>query len=254
MLDKKSVIIHSVFVAIQIILTSIFLFADLTTRAVCGLNFSVVATAFLHAIVTSGKSPHKKVFLTAMAFTVVSDIFLTLRFMLNENPTDQLVAMFTFSVTQICYAIYLYLQSDNKTLKKISVAVRVVVSILIMVISVVVLKDAITTLVVVTMFYFVNLVFNAIFAFIEFKRNPLLAIGLLFFIFCDIIIGLGVMRGMFPKVEESNFIYQLVYSFSYSWLFYSISQTLISLSISQNLAFLRKGEKQIKKVKSVYHR
>jgi len=254
MLNKKSLIIHGVFVAIQIIVTCIFLFAEMSSRTFSALNFSVVAIAFVHAIIVSGKSPHKIIFLTAMLFTVISDVFLTLRYTKTGSYTDQVVAMCTFSVTQICYAIYLFLQSNNKKVKIASVIVRAILSIAVIVATVVVLKDDVNALAVIAMFYFTNLIVNALFAFIEFKNNPLFAIGLLFFIFCDILIGLGIAMEMFITVSQTSFIYKMVYGFNHGWMFYSISQTLISLSISQNLAFLRKCENKTADKKKVSHR
>ena len=118
MLNKKSLIIHGVFVAIQIIITCIFLFAEMSSRTFSALNFSVVAIAFVHAIIVSGKSQHKKIFLTAMLFTVISDVFLTLRYTKTSAYTDQVVAMCTFSVTQICYALYLFLQKTGRLLSQ----------------------------------------------------------------------------------------------------------------------------------------
>ena len=254
MLNKKSLIIHGVFVAIQIIITCIFLFAEMSSRTFSALNFSVVAIAFVHAIIVSGKSPHKIIFLTAMLFTVISDVFLTLRYTKTGSYTDQVVAMCTFSVTQICYAIYLFLQSNNKKVKIANVIVRAILSIAVIVATVVVLKDDVNALAVIAMFYFTNLIINALFAFIEFKNNPLFAVGLLFFIFCDILIGLGIAMEMFITVSQTSFIYKMVYGFNHGWMFYSISQTLISLSISQNLAFLRKCENKKADNKKVSHR
>ncbi len=254
MLNKKSLIIHGVFVAIQIIITCIFLFAEMSSRTFSALNFSVVAIAFVHAIIVSGKSPHKIIFLTAMLFTVISDVFLTLRYTKTGSYTDQVVAMCTFSVTQICYAIYLFLQSNNKKVKIASVIVRAILSIAVIVATVVVLKEDVNALAVIAMFYFTNLIVNALFAFIEFKNNPLFAIGLLFFILCDILIGLGIAMEMFITVSQTSFIYKMVYGFNHGWMFYSISQTLISLSISQNLAFLRKCENKTADKKKVSHR
>ena len=254
MRNKKLLIIHGVFVAIQFILTILFFFVPLPGRSEVAINFTIVVLALLHAVIVSGKSPHKKVFITAMIFTVISDVFLTVRYTRTGSSVDQIIAMFTFSCTQICYAVYLFLQSQNKKLKEISIGVRVGLIVLILLIAILVLKQNINLLVIVTIFYFTNLVLNAVFAFIEFKKNPLFAIGLVFFIFCDILIGLGVMNKMFITIAPDSFLYKIVFQIDFAWLFYSISQTLISLSISAGLAFLRKGEKIEEKVQRVYHR
>ena len=86
---------------------------------------------------------------------------------------------------------------------------------------------------------FANLIVNVAFAFVKFKRDCVLAIGLLLFLLCDFFVGMSMIGGYLP-IEEGTFIYHLAHpSFNAAWLFYVPSQALLASSI-----FFRRLRKQ----------
>ena len=76
-----------------------------------------------------------------------------------------------------------------------------------------------------------NLIVNIIFAFAEFKKHPLLAIGLLLFALCDVIIGFYFIDDYLPLAADS-IIYKILGSgINLAWIFYLPAQTLLSISL-----------------------
>ena len=98
-------------------------------------------------------------------------------------------------------------------------------------ITVLILKDATDPLAVISICYYVNLIFNIILAFLQFKQYRLFAIGLVFFLLCDTVIGLQVMSGGYLPIPEGSLLDKILsVPFNLAWLFYLPSQVLISLS------------------------
>ncbi len=240
---KAEFIINAVFVAVELALLFVILFADINVDVVC---FITVCLAFLHggAFIIARKKGW--LFLIALLLTVVADVFLVLRYTKTKAYADQAVAMTVFSVVQLCYFLYELMQTESVKIRTIHVIVRIIVSILAVVLTVVVLKNNANFMLVATMFYFVNLLLNTIFAFVDFKRFNLMAIGLAFFVICDIFIGLSVAVESIITVSENSFLYKMAYpSFNVAWLFYVFSQTLLSLYVARN-----RNDKTIVKLKT----
>lgn len=162
----------------------------------------------------------------ALLCTVGADFFLV-----YLDEIRQLPAMIFFSVVQIAYFLRLYFEDESITRKKVHVIVRVTISFAIIIITTAVLGKSADALSSVSMFYYANLVLNAIFAFISFKKNPIFAIGLLLFILCDTVIGFSLIDTYLPLSGDS-FIYKIIYpGFDLAWAFYLPSQALLSISL-----------------------
>ena len=162
----------------------------------------------------------------ALLCTVGADFFLV-----YLDEIRQLPAMIFFSAVQMAYFLRLYYEDGNKTRRKIHAIVRAAVSIAIIIVTVCILGNDADAVALVSMFYYSNLALNAIFAFIVFKKNPIFAIGLLLFIFCDTVIGLSLIDTYLPLAEDS-FIYKIIYpGFDLAWAFYLPSQALLSISL-----------------------
>ena len=94
-----------------------------------------------------------------------------------------------------------------------------------------VIKDKYDYLCFISIFYFASLIQNIVVAFIIYKKNPYLAIGLLLFALCDIIIGLRSADGYYIFLEENSLIEKMIHSrFDHAWFFYIPAQTVIALS------------------------
>lgn len=190
------------------------------------LQFSAIALAFAFSLIFISFKDKKFIVQLALLFTVIADIFLVL-----VEPRNQGLAMTSFSLTQILYFVRLLMNEERKKVRLANLISRICAIVLVMTVTLIVLGGKADYVALISMFYFTNLIMNMIFAFIGFKRNPLFAIGLLLFMFCDIFIGLQCAIGVYIDVDPSSIIYKLAFSpFNWAWLFYIPSQTLLSIS------------------------
>lgn len=188
-------------------------------------SFLSIINPFLYSL-SFNKS--KEVVMTniALFFTVISDLFLVI-----IEPTYKDIAMISFNIVQICYFLRLLLLSNNKIRDLI---IRIALIVFVVIITILVLKDKTDFLSIISMIYYINLILNLVYSFINFKVSPLFAIGLLLFICCDTLIGFDNLSG-YLSINESSFIYKLNHlNFNLAWVFYVPSQTLISLSCVDN--------------------
>ena len=162
----------------------------------------------------------------AMICTVFADYFL-----LIAPQRQQLPAMLFFSVTQLGYFLRIYFYDESKTRRILHVALRAIASVVAVAVTAAVLGEGADAVAMVSMFYYANLLVNAAFAFVNFKKAPILAVGLLFFALCDVFIGLSFIDDYLP-ISPDSIIYKLLYpGFDPAWAFYLPSQTLIAVSL-----------------------
>ena len=144
----------------------------------------------------------------------------------------QLPAMIFFSITQICYFLRLYLNQANSHNKRLHLIFRALSIVVALTLTIIVLKDKTDALSLVSLFYYANLIFNIIIAFAQFKKCPVLAIGLLLFLMCDTVIGLNIMANSYISDAKDSLIYRILNpGFNLAWIFYVPSQTLIAISL-----------------------
>lgn len=190
-------------------------------------SFGSIAVAFIFSLFLISSDLDCILTQVALSTTVMADLFLVI-----VQPMNQLVSMIFFSVTQICYFLRILFNSKSKLEKIVHLFVRGLVIIGVIIVAIVVLKEKIDALSIISVFYFANLVLNVIFAFIQFKKSILFPIGLFLFMICDIIIGLRSAIGVYLNVPQSSFLYQIAFSsFDWAWLFYLPAQVLIVLSL-----------------------
>ncbi len=229
MTKKISALRNAVFCAVELILFILIL--TLKGEVVTVFQFISVAFAFSFSLQFVSIKEKQYFIQIAMLFTVMADIFLVL-----VKPQNQVLAMCFFSVTQITYFLALYIKEHRKKVRLLNLILRLLATILVIVVAVIVLKEKFDFLSVISLFYFVNLVFNVVFAFFRFKKNSLMAIGLLLFMFCDVFVGLQSAIGVYIDVPQSSLIYKIVFSsFNWVWFFYVPSQTLLALSCQRDL-------------------
>lgn len=227
-MNKKLLAFSIIFLFVELVLF-VLIFA-IHGRANDWISFSSIVTVFIFSLFLICKN--KNVILTQIALltTSIADLFLII-----VQPRQQLMAMIFFSVTQICYFIRLLLNAKNKTEKIVHISVRAGLTAIVFAVTAIVLKEKTDALSMVSMFYFTNLILNVIFAFVQIKRSILFPIGLLFFMICDIFIGLQCAIGVYIDVPENNILYQIAFSpFNWAWLFYVPAQILIVLSLIIN--------------------
>lgn len=143
------------------------------------------------------------------------------------DPIQQFWGMVFFLGAQSLYAAMLHRSRPGKTLLFIRLGLIAAAE----AVTVLILKDATDPLAVISICYYVNLIFNIILAFLQFKQYRHFAIGLVFFLLCDTVIGLQVMSGGYLPIPEGSLLDQILsVPFNLAWLFYLPSQVLISLS------------------------
>lgn len=165
----------------------------------------------------------------ALIFTLVADYYLV-----YLQDVQQLPAMLSFSVVQIAYFLRLYFEDENKTRRKVHLVLRAALSVAAIAVTLAVLGKACDAVAVVSMFYYANLILNAVFACIFFSKNPLLAIGLVLFILCDTVIGLSLIDTYLPVAQDSPMYRIISPGFDLAWAFYLPSQALLAVSLLPN--------------------
>lgn len=162
--------------------------------------------------------------------TLIADLFLVAIGKYKE------IAMSSFFITQISYGLFLLETSKNK---KVDLLIRLAGSLFSIVLTIIVLKDKVDYLSIISVCYFYNLILNAILSFVS-SPYTIFKIGLILFICCDIFVGLGSAKGVYLDINEGSLIYKLLaLDFNFIWFFYVPSQLLISLTF--NLLENKKG-------------
>ena len=188
-------------------------------------SYLSIVLCFLFALQGIKRNP---LMVAGLACTVGADFCLVVC-----NPIQQLWGMVFFLGAQALYAIHLHRKQPNKIILLVRLALTVAAGI----IAVVVLKENVDALAVVSVCYYANLILNAVAAFTGWRRCKLLPIAFVLFILCDTIIGLQVASSGYLPIAEGSVLYNLLFSgFNTAWMFYLPSQVLISLSC------LSKGE------------
>lgn len=166
--------------------------------------------------------------LGAFIFTALADLFLIL--LEGRNKT---LAMVFFLTAQIFYALRVLRFFESKRARRAVVYIRIALSLVGAAAVFAVLGAKTEALFVISVVYYVNLVFSLILSVIchSSTEAKITAIGLLSFALCDISIGFDFLIDIF-SLTEGNFIYDLMHSpIHFVDLFYPPSQTLLAVSV-----------------------
>lgn len=190
------------------------------------IRYTAVIAACLFCALFAEKSLAYLLTQIALICTVGADYFLVWR-----SDAQRLPAMLFFSVVQTAYFLRLYFEHDSQTIRRMHLILRAVLSLTVAGITVAVLGQSCDAVALVSMIYYVNLILNAVFAFVRVKKNPIFAIGLALFILCDTVIGLSLLHTYLPVAGDS-FMYQIIHpGFDLAWAFYLPSQALLAISL-----------------------
>jgi hypothetical protein len=179
--------------------------------------------------------------------TLGADFFLVLL-----PHQERLPGMIFFSAVQIFYFLRLYFLDESKKRRTVHLVLRIILSVGIVAVTLSVLGLNADPVAVLSMFYYVNLALNLIFAFLDFENNSVFAIGLLCFIISDTVIGIRNLDsyiGAQPIVEEvvehiKRSKIDLIYGF------YLPSQALIAMAPANKLFKKLDKEQMAKKRKA----
>ncbi|MCQ2399479.1 MAG: lysoplasmalogenase [Clostridia bacterium] len=215
------------FVFAEISLYAVFLSRDIGgTGDTVGVKYAGIVLCVIASFVSAFFYGRDGVFLTvALLFTALSDLFLLV---LNSHFE---VGVAVFILAQATYFLRIYYVKGERPL--FSVAVRLIFFAAVLVVLIV-LKQA-NLLTVLTAFYFINLLFNAVesFSLIKISRKYLLfSLGLCLFVCCDACVGLN----NFPSVLGVNLPVWISDFVAFAmWGFYLPSQVLIVLSAKKKI-------------------
>lgn len=220
---KSESLLIWIFVFVQSIL---FVLSHLRFEITTYLQFSSIVLSFVFCAFFANKSTLYLVGCFALFFTVCAD------FVLAFLPKQKELGMVFFCIVQTLYFIYILGQINGKQ-KHICIWARGAVVLVCEIVLLVIFKDIFNILAALVIFYFINLLFNTIFAFGNFANNKTLAIGFLLFVLCDIFVGFGQMSLFFDVSQSAFFDFVNSIPFNIAWTFYIPSQVLLSLAISK---------------------
>lgn len=216
----------SCFLLAQFFIYLLILFVD--NSVLKYLEFTAVAIAFGASFLFFSIKDKTYLTHTALLFTVISDVFLVLC-----EPQLKTLSMITFSITQIMYAVRILMETRSKIIKIVHIILRVGLSLLVVAISTLVLKENTDFLSLISMFYFTNLALNVLMSFYNKDSSILFQIGLFLFMLCDLFVGFGQLEA-YLAISETSLLYKMAHSsFNFIWLFYVPAQTLLAISITK---------------------
>lgn len=214
------------FVAIELALYFIILFLNVEHLEIyCYLT---VVFAFVFSLFYISNKKYNYLCMLGFMFTLIADFFLVV----NGNAEYKGLAMTSFFIVQIMYAVYIYLSIENKKKFIIGFSIRLTLTLALIIITALVLKDATDYLAIVSIIYFVNLFCNIFDCILNFKKMHLLLIALVLFLLCDVVTGLSVADGLYFQIPATSIISKIIYyPFNLIWFFYVPSQVLIALNL-----------------------
>ena len=188
-------------------------------------RYAIVLLAFLFCFLFFERSLSYLFTQLALLATVAADYILIL-----HNEYGFLLAVLLFTVAQLAYAARL-LAGEAPTLRRRHLAVRLLLSVGAISVGSLALGEAADALSLVALFYFANLVTNAVFAVFEKESRGVFATGLLLFVLCDIFMGFGMLGTYLPVGHGALIRFLTSPPLDMAWVFYPPSQALLALSL-----------------------
>ena len=223
--NKLPLIATIAFIVVELVFLALILWVPTGHTNI--FEFTSIVIAFVFSIVCFAKARNTILTEIALLFTMLADLFLEI-----VHPMMQAVAMTSFLIVQLLHFARLIFELDSKKWRLINLIIRAIVVVIAEVITIIVLKDKFDYLSCVAICYFANLLSNIVLSFVEFKKSPLFAIGLLLFLGCDIFVGLQCAAGVYIDIPTTSVIYKIIFApFNIAWLCYLPSQVLIALSV-----------------------
>ena len=190
------------------------------------LRYATILLACLFCVLFAERSREYLLIQLALVATVCADYFLVL----PPSP-NQLTGMLFFLVAQHAYATYLVIIESRPHHLRIQLWSRSILSAIALIVTLVVLGKGADAVALVSVFYYVNLALNLVFAWTQFPHRTLMAMGLTLFLCCDTVIGLNFLDGYLP-VDKTSILYRLIHpGFDLAWAFYLPSQMLLAVSL-----------------------
>lgn len=178
------------------------------------------------------KKKEEQLALLAMTFTLIADFFLTL---LGAEGLKQILGTVFFVGTQVFLMLRIKEMNERKGIQSF-LPYFILWGVLMIMIAGVLLQQ-LDILLFFSISYYTMLLMNMVLSWVYVKKNVLFAFGMLFFVFCDTLVGLS-MSGPYFEIVQGTVLYSLTHApINLIWFFYLPSQVLISLSITKVFYF-----------------
>lgn len=206
------------FVAIELVLYYFILTAG--GNLLVWSSFSAILLCFLFAAFMYIKSDN--ILVVALFCTTLADYCLVIM-----GSSQRFMGMVFFFAVQMLYALRLLIRHKNRWLYAIRIALTLLSPILVCS----VLGEKADRLAIISVMYYINLIFNIVVSAKNFGRNRLFTVALVLFLLCDTVVGLQVASEGYLPIAEGSILHNVLFSgFNLSWFFYLPSQVLIALS------------------------
>ena len=183
-------------------------------------SFGSIVLCFLFAL--SQKKKGNGLIVAGLGCTVMADFCLVIC-----DPIQRLWGMVFFLGTQTLYGAKLHSVRKNRGL----LLFRCLLTLAAAGVTVLVLRKNTDLLAVISVCYYANLAVNILAAFGSFRKNSLLAVGLVLFLLCDTVVGLQVASDLYLPIAEESLLHRILFcGFNLAWFFYLPAQVLIALS------------------------
>lgn len=227
-MEKIKKYLPVLFVLVELFLYGIILFSKADHIEIYCYMAIIVAFLFSAVYVQDGK--YNYLCLIAFIFTLIADFFLVV----NGKSEYKGVAMTSFLFVQFMYATYIYLTIENKKNMKVGITLRLSLTFVAVLATILVLKSNVDYLSIVSIIYFANLICNIIDCIINIRTMRLLLTALVLFMLCDVVTGLSVADGLYFVIPATSLLSKIIYlPFNLIWFFYVPSQVLIALNLNR---------------------
>ncbi len=181
--------------------------------------FSIILNLiYLIFITIISYTKERLILVLAFIFTLISDYFL----LFKTDYNSFLIGLIFFNIVQLIYFFKYQYLNFNKMKFLISMILRIIFIVIGILIIYFLLPTLFSLLNISAYIYFINLFFNFLDPLInniKIKKNIILSLGFLLFIFCDINVGI-------VNLFNANIIFSIL-----MWFFYLPSQILLFYSV-----------------------
>lgn len=193
--------------------------ADVSTVS----SYFAIAAVTVFAALCYRTEKDKRYIILGIALTLVADTFLLL------CDDAELYGVLSFIMVQAAYAVYLAKREMRSSVRRVSIFLRVALSLILVGVAFAVLGKNTDPLSVASVVYYGNLVINTALAFLLGRSERVFSVGLLLFCMCDLSIGLETLFDVYLNSDALDFFYGKYLNLP--WLFYQPSQILIAISV-----------------------
>ena len=195
--------------------------------------YGIILSCFITSAVFLTKDVQSYLQLGASFFTCIADFCLIL------GQASYTTGVAFFLVVQLFYAARTLFLAKSKKERIVNLSLRGGLCFAGTLVVVLLFGEEAQMLYILSILYYVNLLTSIAFAFLHFRENKLLAIGLTLFALCDTVLGLQNIIDIFTISHESLFYAVVHPKFALEAAFYCPSQVLLSVSTCN---FTKTGE------------